>query len=101
MAKNNSKIKWMGIGLTALLIIGTVIATFVWAQADIKATDTKAEGIKVSVETLKTEGCKPTIPLRLDVALVKKDIAVMKEDISDMRVEQKAGFKEILSRLPE
>ena len=101
MGRNNSKVKWIRLGFAALLIITAVIASFVWAQADIKAVDVKADGIKENVIILKEEGCKPTIPLKLDVALVKKDITTLKDDVAAIKTEQKTAFKEILRRLPK
>ncbi len=94
MARNNSKIKWIGLIITLAVLFAGIAGTWAVYGENIKDN---AE----AVEELKYEGCKPTIPLRLDVALVKKDITVMKEAISDMRVEQEAGFTEILRRLPE
>lgn len=93
MAKNN-KAKWIGISLIITLAVLFVGIAGTWAVYG-ENIDDNAE----AVEELKDEGCKPTIPLRLDVALVKRDIAIMKEDISDMRVEQKEGFTEILEIL--
>ena len=101
MAKNNNKVKWIRLGFAALLIVAAVIGSFVWVQADVKAVNTKANGIKEDVTELKAEGCKPTIPLKLDVALVKKDITTLKDDVAAIKTEQKTAFKEILRRLPE
>ena len=105
MAKGNSRTRWISIGLTALLIITAVIASFVWAQADIKAVDTKANSIKEHVGLLKVEGCKPANKAKNDMAVfkvaVQKDISAIQKDIGNIQTIQSEGFEEILKRLPE
>ena len=78
-------------------IVGVIIAvTLAFGQMS-NSTKRNVENIN----TLKVEGCKPAVKNTLEVALMKKDIVTMKEDISEMRTEQREGFKEILKRLPE
>ncbi len=100
MAKNN-KTKLIGVGLTALVIVAGVIVSFVWAQADIQAVDVKADNIIDAADDLELEGCKPAQKNKFDVALMQKDISTIQKTQTDMRREQKQGFKEILNRLPK
>ncbi len=103
MAKNNNKVKWIKLGFTALLITAAVIASFIRAQADIKAVDTKANSIKEHVGLLKVEGCKPANKAKNDMAVfkvaVQKDISAIQKDIGNIQTIQSEGFKEILKRL--
>ena len=104
MAKNNSKIRLISFGFTVLIIITAVIASFVWAQADIKAVNVKTDGIKENVGLLKVEGCKPANKAKNDMAVfkvaVQKDISAIQEDIGAIQEAQSEGFEEILRRLP-
>lgn len=93
MGRNN-KAKWTGIALTGLVIIATVIAVFVWAQADIKAVDIKAEGIKEDVGLLKAEGC---LPARKNT----NNITKIEAQLETMQDENRIAFREILRRLPD
>ncbi len=105
MTKGNSKIRWISFGFTVLVIVTAVIASFVWAQADIKAVNVKADGIKENVGLLKTEGCKPANKAKNDMAVfkvaVQKDISAIQEDVDTMQKTQNTAFREILRRLPE
>ncbi len=91
---NNNKIRWVGIGLTILMLAGTLIATFVWAQAGIVAVDIKADGIKEDVGLLKEEGC---LPARNNI----NSITRIETKLETMQVEQRTAFTEILKRLPD
>ena len=92
MANSNGRARWIGIGLTALMLVGMVIGTFVWAQADIEAVDIKAEGIKVNLGSLKKEGCKPA-------QRHTTEIAVLEERFDNYHLEQKTANKQILELL--
>ncbi len=112
MTKNGGKAKWIGIGLTTLGMTAAVIVSFVWAQADIKAVGVKADGIKEimihkdadiekSMVLLKEGGCAPSNKNKFNIALMQKDISTIQKTQTEMRTDQKAGFKEILDRLPK
>lgn len=101
MAKEKNTISWLRLGISLAIVLTVAVGAVVWAQADMKALDKKTDGTLFDLVELKDEGCKPTVKLTLDMALVQKDISALQEDVSDMRTEQTAGFKEILSRLPE
>ncbi len=92
MAKNN-RVKWIGLGLTALGILAVVIATFVWAQAEIEAVDIKADGIKEDMGELKEEGC---LPARGNTNTIGR----IETRLETMQTEQTQAFSEILRRLP-
>ena len=104
MAKNNNKVKWIRLGFAALLIVAAVIGSFVWVQADVKAVDVKADGIKEHVGLLKAEGCKPANKAKNDMAVfkvaVQKDISAIQKNIGVIQEAQSKGFTEILRRLP-
>ena len=93
MAKNN-KAKWVGLGLTTLAMITAVIVAFVWAQADIKAVDVKADSIVEDVKILKFEGC---LPSRANT----NDITEIKTRLDTIQTTQTKNFREILRRLPD
>lgn len=94
MVKKNGTIKLITLIVTlAVLFAGIVTA---WALYGENVKDNTAD-----IAELEDEGCKPANKAKFDVALMQKDITVMKEDIGDMRTEQKAGFKEVLERLPK
>ncbi len=99
MAKNN--LVMIKIGIPLIVIIVGVVGSFVWGQADTRAVDIKADGIKEHLDIVREEGCKPTISLRLDMALVQKDIATIQKSQTEMRTEQQTAFREILLRLPK
>jgi len=99
MANSNGRTRAATI-LTAIVILATVVAAFVWAQADTRAVDTKATGIKESQAILKKEGCNPARQNKFDIGLVQKDIKAIQKSQEAMGTEQRKGFKEILDRLP-
>lgn len=90
----NNKARWAGLALTTLVIVAAVIAAFVWAQADIKAVDTKAIGIKEDIVLLKNEGC---LPARKNIINITK----IEGQLETMQTEQREAFGEILRRLPD
>lgn len=87
--------------IAVFVLVATVVAAFVWAQADIKAGDTKADMIIADADDLKIEGCNPAGKNKFDIALIQKDIKTIQTSQKEMRKEQTVGFKEILDRLPE
>ncbi len=100
MAKE-SKIGWIKLGLTAFGMVILLITAFVLAQSDIKALDTKTDGIKEDAALLKEDGCRPSGKNTFNVGLMQKDITAIKDDIKKIETAQTDGFKEILSRLPK
>ncbi len=105
MTKNGSKAtKWISIGITLTILVLGIYGTFIWAQADIKAVDIKADNISEGVTTLKKEGCDPTDMLKYKMLSVEKDMETVQKDIADFRSEQttiKENTAEILRRLPK
>ena len=93
MAKNNTRVRWVGLGLASLMIIATVITAFVWAQADIEAVNIKTEVIVSKTEVMKIEGC---LPSRAN----GNSITRIDTRLDSMQREQRTAFKEILRRLP-
>ena len=109
MAKNNGRLRFLWIPIIGLIIaILVVLVPYLYgagkAQATLVAVDTALEAADTEIvkdlEELKEEGCDPSDKNKIDVVIVKKDITVIQQSITDMRTEQKEGFKEILSRLP-
>ncbi len=94
MAKSNSKTKLIGLIITLAMLFAGIVTTWTLYGKGIKDN---AE----SVIKLELDGCDPAILNKFDIALVQKDIEVIQTSQREMRVEQKAGFKEILKRLPE
>lgn len=90
----NGKIKWITL-VVALIVLGAgLVSTWVLYGENIKDnTDAILE--------LDTEGCKPTGPIRLEAALTRKDVENLQKTVDEIQTEQKAGFKEILKRLPK
>ncbi len=84
---NNNKAKWTTLAITVLGIIAVIIASFVWVQADVKAVDTK-------VTVIKEEGCLPSRDNNDSIIKIEGRLEII-------QVQQEAGFKEILERLPE
>ncbi len=93
MAKN-SKIRLISLVVIVALLFASVVTT--WAIYGENIDDNA-----VAVTELKKEGCKPSGENTLDVALMQKDIATIQEDVSEIKTEQKEGFKAILERLPK
>ncbi|KKL58864.1 hypothetical protein LCGC14_2221080 [marine sediment metagenome] len=93
MAKNNTRVRWVSIGLTALIIIAGIITAFLQAQADIEAVNTKADAIVKTSEVMKIEGC---LPSRAN----GNNITRIDTRLDSMQREQRTAFKEILRRLP-
>ena len=100
MAKANSRARWVGIGLTVIVILATVITTFLGAKADIKAVDLKADYITEDVTLLKKEGCLPARETDKSIGVIITRIDSIDNRFDSMQREQRAGFKEILKRLP-
>lgn len=119
MAKKNGKTKWIYIGLMILGMVAAVITTFVWAQADIKAVNTKADGVKEDVVELKAEGCLPARETDKGMGIIKnemKSIGVRIDDmatqidlrqkniddrINTLNTQQTAGFEAVMKKLNE
>ena len=93
MAKNNTRVRWVSIGLPALIIIAGVITAFVMAQADIEAVNIKTDVIVSKTEVMKIEGC---LPSRAN----SNHITRIDTRLDSMQREQRTAFKEILRRLP-
>ncbi|KKL66648.1 hypothetical protein LCGC14_2142870 [marine sediment metagenome] len=101
MRKNNSMVRWIGMGLVIAGLLTSIIATWTVYGKDI-------EDNYEDIGILKEEGCKPSQQHKIDIVIVQKDIkqikkdsAAMAEDVEEMRTEQQQGFKEILKRLPK
>lgn len=99
MAKpNNGTLKWVSVGVSILILAGGIFAAFIRNDEKIKSVDKNVAELKKSVaenvEELKTEG---TLPARKNTT----DIAVIKGELEAIRTEQRAGFNEILRRLPD
>lgn len=100
MAKN-SKAKWVIVAIMVSGVIAATITTFVWAQADIKAVDIKADGIETKQVELKEEGC---LPARAnDKAIGKIEIHLTNIDtrLDTLNTQQTAGFKAVMEKLNE
>ena len=80
--------------IVSLAVLFAAIVT-AWAIYGENVKDNTAD-----IAELEEDGCKPANKAALDVALMQKDITTIQGDISNMRTEQKAGFKEVLKRLP-
>ena len=94
MPKNNNKARWLGLALTTLGLIAIVITSFVWVQADVKAVDIKSNVIIENVGELKEEGCLPARDNGNSIIRIEGKLQAI-------QTQQKAGFKEILERLPK
>lgn len=98
MAKNG-KLRLIGLGLTIFVIIAGIITNFVWAQADIKAVNVKADD-------LKEDGCKPAQTNGADMKLVEfrlnsidKGMGEFRTEQREMRTENKQAFEAIMEKL--
>lgn len=76
MAKNN-RARWIGLGVTILIIAAGIITSFVWAQADIKAVNVKAD-------SLKEDGCKPSKSNREDILVIQTDLKYIIKGIDEI-----------------
>lgn len=86
MAKDTtSKVKWLGLIITIIVILSGLIANFVWAQADIKAVDVK-------IETIKIEGCLPA-------RATDKAIEVINTRFDSMEAVQKIRYDAIMKAI--
>lgn len=102
MAKDsNGRTKWIGTLIILVVLVAGIGGT--WAL-----NGENIEDNTIAIIKLDKDGCKPTITLNLDVALMKKDIGTiqtsqdeMKFEQREMRTEQQKAFHEILKRLPQ
>ena len=94
---NGNNTKWFGLALAALALLGTIIATFVWAQADIKAVDTKALAIIEDVDDLKADGCKPSSKNTNSINVINYRLDALQKTQNQVQ----SDTKEILRRLPK
>ena len=95
MAKNNNnKARWIGLALTTIMMIVAVVSSYIWVQASVKAVDIKATVINENMDELKEEGC---LPARTN----GNSIIGIEGKLKAIQVQQQAGFKEILERLPK
>lgn len=94
MTKANNNVRLI-VPIIALAVLLTGIVT-AWAVYGEDIKDNAKAIVKIDIE-----GSKPAVQNKMDIALVKKDITTIQGDIKEMRTEQRAGFKEILKRLPE
>ena len=100
MARNN-KARWLGLAITTIMIIVAVVTSFIWVQADVKAVDMKATVINENMDELKEEGCLPARDNGDSIIGIKAEVKTLSKEVTEMRTEQKAGFREILKRLPD
>ncbi len=100
MAKN-SRAKWVGIGLTVLTILVMVVASFVWAQADIAAVDTKADDIKEDMGMLKEEGCLPARKSDRSIVKIETQLESIGTRLDTINTQQSQGFMAIMKKLEE
>lgn len=98
---NGNKTKYISIVITLFLILVTGIGSFVWVQADVKAVNVKVDEKAEHIKTLKKDGCDPARANSTAVQLSNKDIQTLQETVNEIKVQQTAGFKEILKRLPD
>ena len=96
MAKNSTA-RYIGIVITLLVIIGGIIANFVWTQADVQAIDTKIEVVDTRVDVLKEEGCQPARQSIRSIDLIEYRL----DEIQTTQRTIQQDTKEILKRLPE
>lgn len=93
MKNNNGKLKLIGLIITLAVLFAGVVATLaVYGENLDDNTD--------AITELEQDGCAPAEKNRFDIALIQKDIATIQKTQTEMRLEQKKGFKEILDRLP-
>ena len=106
MAKSNNTRVWSLILTAAAVLLIPGIVAFVWAQADVKAVDVKADAIRIEsgeadndlafdIGELKKDGCKPAIKH-------ETDITVLQTQWESIQTEQRAirtDTQEILKRL--
>ncbi len=102
-SKVATKMNWKAAGtLITLAILGAgIVATFATGSA-------KQEEIGKDLTTLKEDGCdlsgtneKTMIGMGKDVEVIRGLAEDNKEDLKEMRKEQRAGFKEIMTELRE
>lgn len=112
MAREKNRAKWIIVCLTAMAMFAAVITTFVWAQADIKAVDTKAEGIKKGMghaaagakerlASLKAEGCLPARENDKSIVAIEGELKSINGRLDDINKEQTAGFEAVMKKLNE
>ena len=102
-------------GTTKLRNILYIIATYVslavifgsgvlaWANLGnkIEGTGHCIEQIEEDAAELETDGCDPAQKNTTDILLMRKDVQNVQKTQAEMRIEQRAGIKAILDRLPE
>ncbi len=102
MAKErNGIIKILSIVVGLLVIFASAVAGWVTMDKDIEAVEKDVKVHMAQAIRLGTDGCYPAQANKFELVGVKKDISVIQSDIEGIRLEQREGFKEILSRLPE
>ncbi len=111
----SAKVKnWLYIiGASVAILVVFVGIVLAWGDlgnmikaSEVEATfhnETQVEKFKTVIadaDDLETEGCKPSAKNSGDISLIRKDVEAIQKTQHDMRREQRAGFKEILERLP-
>ena len=128
-AKQSNAVKWVSIGLGVIVMFTGIVGTWKVYGKDIETNATGVSTNKTSIAAVDTtnkeavtgakkeakrdirhlerDGCKPAGKNTIGAALIQKDIvtiltdqAELKTGMKEMRTEQRAGFKEILDRLP-
>ena len=86
MAKNG-KSKYLGYVIPLVLLLASIVGTFVWTQADVRALGVKDETIEKDVTELKMGGCAPSGDNEKAIIAIKKDMEYIKKGID--RIEEK------------
>ncbi len=105
MAKNGKIAKWVGIGITLLVLSGGMLLAFANTQSKAVQTEKAVLGsfkaiqnvkieTKLEIHELKEGGCDPA-------QLHKTQIAVMENQLNTMQKQNEKGFEEMLRRLPQ
>lgn len=100
MAKNGA-VKWLGLALTILVLVGGLAVTWGVYGSDIKGNS------KNHIE-LKEDGCKPSQAHTTQIAVIQTTQQTMQRDIADIKEQVTDGFagiqttqQTILDRLPK
>ncbi|HDY89126.1 MAG TPA: hypothetical protein ENH82_13555 [bacterium] len=97
MAKDRTQISLWKLIIAIMMIVATTVAGFVWAQADIKAIDVKANSIIADAKDVEIEGCKPSQKNGRSIDLIEYRL----DQIQTTQTTIQADTKEILKRLPK
>lgn len=104
MGKSNKTFWTAASVILAIVVIGvSLVDRFVWAQADVKAADTKidatASSLNEKIETVKEEGCLPARAADKSIVVIESKITSIDDRFQRFETEQTTRHTQILNAI--